>query len=93
MMIVKARPTMKPLSTGSEMNDATNPSRSSAASTPASPVQIARAALSATYRPLSPRASGMMIAADNTAVADMGPTIRWRELSSSAYKINAGAAT
>jgi MFS superfamily sulfate permease-like transporter len=44
------------------------------------------------YRPLSPRASGMMIAADKAAVADMGPTIRWRELPRSAYKISAGAA-
>ena len=31
-MIVSASPTMKPLSTGSEMNDATNPSRSNPAS-------------------------------------------------------------
>ena len=48
MMIVKARPTMKPLSTGSEIKDATNPNRSSPASTPATPVQIASAVLSAT---------------------------------------------
>jgi hypothetical protein len=34
----------------------------------------------------------IMIAADNAAVADTGPTIRLRELPSSAYKINAGAA-
>ena len=45
MMIVSARPTMKPFSTGSEMKFATNPRRSRPASSAASPVVIASAAV------------------------------------------------
>ena len=47
-MIVSARPTMKPLSTGSEMKLARKPSRSSPAASAAIPVTIASAAVSVT---------------------------------------------
>ena len=52
IMIVSARPTMKPLRTGAEMNDAMNPSRSSPATSARTPVTIAKVAVSATYRSL-----------------------------------------
>ena len=48
-MIVSARPTMKPLSTGSEMKSARKPRRSSPATSAAMPVTIASAAVSVTY--------------------------------------------
>ena len=50
MMIVNARPTMNPFSTGSEMKLARNPSRSTPATSAASPVAIAR-------RPSAPRSA------------------------------------
>ena len=68
------------LRTGSEMKDAMNPRRMNPASNPTSPVTIANAADSAMNRPSFPEANGAIIAADNAAVADIGPTIRWREL-------------
>ncbi len=48
MMIVSARPTMNPLSTGSEMNPARKPNRSSPAIIATTPVTIASAAVRAT---------------------------------------------
>ncbi len=44
-MIVSARPTMNPLSTGSEMKFARNPSRKTPATKAASPTPIASAAV------------------------------------------------
>ena len=48
IMMVSASPMMNPLSTGSEMNEARNPSRSSPAAMATSPVASARAAVSTT---------------------------------------------
>ena len=48
MMMVSARPTMNPLSTGSEMNPARKPSRSSPAMMATAPVTMASAAVRAT---------------------------------------------
>jgi hypothetical protein len=83
-MMVSARPTMKPLRTGSEMKLARNPSRSTPAISATAPVTIASAAV----RPKC----GATAAADRAAVADIGPTIRCRELPSSAYSSRAGGA-
>ena len=66
--------------------------RMNPASNPTSPVTIANAADSAMNRPSFPEANGAIIAADNAAVADIGPTIRWRELPAAAYRINDGTA-
>lgn len=75
---------MNPLSTGSEMKEATKPSRIKPASRPTRPVAIARTADSAMYLPPSAPASGVTIAADSAAVADIGPTTRYRELPTAA---------
>ena len=48
IMMVSASPMMNPLSTGSEMNEARNPSRSSPAAMATSPVASARAVVSTT---------------------------------------------
>jgi hypothetical protein len=82
--MVRARPTMNPFNTGSEMNDAMNPSRSRPASRPRIPVTMASAAVKATYRVESPPANGATLAADRAAVADIGPTTRCRELPAAA---------
>lgn len=84
MMMVRASPTMKPFSTGSEMNDAMKPRRRSPASSPAMPVAIASTAVRAAYLPPSAPASGATMAADRAAVADIGPTTRCRELPAAA---------
>ena len=84
MMIVSASPTMKPLITGSEMKLARNPKRNSPASSAASPVVIASAAVIAAKRSLPIGTSAATVAADSAAVADIGPTISWRELPSAA---------
>ncbi|OLT05150.1 hypothetical protein BJF90_19590 [Pseudonocardia sp. CNS-004] len=83
MMIVSASPTMKPLSTGSEMNAAMNPSRRSPARMPTTPVTTASAAVNAMYS-APPPARPPRIPADRAAVADMGPTTRCRELPTTA---------
>lgn len=81
-MIVSARPTMKPLSTGSEITAARNPSRSvpaSRATMPTaseSPVVNARNVVGLSVRPPT-------TPAESAAVADIGATIRWRELPNS----------
>jgi hypothetical protein len=91
-MIVNASPTMSPFRTGAEMNPARKPSRSSPAAMPMTPVTIARAAVSATNRASPGGANVAIVAADSTAVADIGPTTRWRELPSTAYSTSAGTA-
>jgi hypothetical protein len=78
-MIVSARPTMKPLRTGSEMNEARKPIRASPAPMPTRPVTTASAAVSATYRSLPPSARSPTMPADSAAVADMDATTRCRE--------------
>jgi hypothetical protein len=83
-MIVSASPTMKPLSTGSEMKPARKPRRSSPAASAAIPVVSASAAVSVTYSGLPWVARSATAAADSAAVADIGPTTRWRELPNSA---------
>ena len=83
-MIVSASPTMKPLITGSEMKLARKPSRSRPAISAASPVAIASAAVIATNRRRPPATSDATVAAESAAVADIGPTTRWRELPSAA---------
>ena len=74
MMIVNARPTMNPFSTGSEMKLARNPSLSTPATSAASPVAIARPAVSAAKRPPPTGTSAATVAADSAAVAAIGPT-------------------
>src|SRR6478609_11839589 len=90
--MVNAKPTMNPFNTGSEMNDAMNPSRSSPASRPRIPVTMARAAVNAIYSAESPAANGATLAADSAAVADIGPTTRCRELPAAAYSTSDGIA-
>ena len=75
---------MKPLMTGSEMNEARNPSRSSPAINAAAPVQTASAAVAVANAPASPVTTSATVAADRAAVADIGPVTRWRELPSAA---------
>jgi hypothetical protein len=77
MMMVRARPTMKPFSTGSEMKLARNPSRARPAASARMPVVMARVAAKAAKRPLLP-------AADRAAVAAIGPTTRCLELPNAA---------
>jgi hypothetical protein len=91
-MMVSARPTMKPLSTGSEMKLATNPSRSRPAASAISPVVRARVTVSTGNRPDFPAATSPTAAADSAAVAAIGPTIRCRELPNTAYRISAPGA-
>ena len=83
-MIVSARPTMNPFSTGSEMKLARNPSRSRPAPSATRPVTTASVAVIVTNAGWPCVATLATAAADSAAVADIGPTIRWRELPSSA---------
>ena len=83
---------MNPLSTGSEMKLARNPSRSSPAISAASPVAIASPAVSAANRPLPTGTNAATVAADSAAVAAIGPTTSWRELPNAAYRISAPGA-
>jgi hypothetical protein len=78
--MVRARPMMKPLSTGSEMKLARKPSRSSPATTPMTPVVIASVTVSTTNRLLPWVARSATAAADRAAVADIGPATRCLEL-------------
>ena len=83
---------MKPLSTGSEMKLATKPSRASPAITPMMPVVIASVTVRAANRPLPWVASSATAAAERAAVADIGSTIRCRELPNAAYSSSAAGA-
>jgi len=84
MMMVNANPMMKPLSTGSEMKLAKKPRRRSPASSAATPVVIASAAVKAAKSWLAGATRSATVAAESAAVADIGPTTRWRELPNSA---------
>ena len=84
IMIVSARPTMKPLITGSEMKLARNPSRRMPARSAAMPVAIASAAVIATNSSPLGATRSATVAAESAAVADIGPTMRWRELPNAA---------
>jgi hypothetical protein len=90
--IVRARPMMKPLSTGSEMKLPQSPARASPATTPMMPVVIASVTVRATNGPLPWVARSATAAADRTAVADIGPTTRCRELPKAAYSTSAAGA-
>ena len=91
-MIVSARPTMKPFSTGSEMRLATKPSRARPATRPIDPggdrerdrelgePRVPCVAITAT------------VAAESAAVADIGPTTRCLELPKAAYRSSAAGA-
>lgn len=79
-MMVSASPTMKPLSTGSDMKLARNPRRSNPAATAATPVVMASAAVRATKAPDPRVANSATAAAERAAVADMGPVFRCFEL-------------
>ena len=83
---------MNPLSTGSEMKPARKPSRHRPATSAAIPVTIARAAVRVTNAGWPCVAKSATAAADSAAVADIGPTIRWRELPKIAYRTSAGGA-
>jgi hypothetical protein len=83
-MMVSASPTMNPLSTGSEIRFARNPSRSTPASTASRPVVRANVTVRAAYAPASPAAASPTAAAESAAVAAIGPTIRCREVPSAA---------
>ncbi len=79
-MIVRARPMMKPFSTGSEMNAARKPRRSAPAAMAATPVASASPAVSATNSAalgLAP-ATSATTPIESAAVADIGPTTRCR---------------
>jgi hypothetical protein len=82
--MMSASPTMKPLITGSEMNDARKPSRSSPPISAARPVAIASPAVIATNFESPTGTIDATVAALSAAVADIGPAIRWRELPSAA---------
>ena len=79
-MIVSARPTMKPFSTGSEMKLARKPNRRRPAATATIPVVSASATVSATKSSDPRLANSATAAADSAAVAAMGPAIRCFEL-------------
>jgi hypothetical protein len=84
MMIVSARPTMNPFSTGSEMKFARKPSRASPATSATAPVAIASAVVIAVNAPLPGATNCATVDADSAAVADIGPTTTWRELPNAA---------
>lgn len=81
-MIVSAKPTMNPFSTGSEMKEARNPRRNSPARIPSAPTSSARPAVSAAES-ASPEMPATA-APESAAVAAIGPTTRCRELPNSA---------
>ncbi len=71
---------MNPLSTGSEMKLARNPRRSSPAPSASTPVIRASTPVNASTSSGPPVVRSATAAADSAAVADIGPTMRWREL-------------
>ena len=83
---------MKPLSTGSEMNEARNPMRSRPAARPRSPVTTASAAVICTNSSDPPCAKSPTMPTDSAAVADIEATTRWRDEPSSVYRTRAGTA-
>ena len=83
-MIVSARPTMKPLSTGSEMKLARKPSREQPGAERDEARHHRQRRRQRDERRLALGRELATAAADSAAVADIGPTIRWRELPSSA---------
>ncbi len=92
MMIVSARPMMKPFSTGWLMKLARKPSRNRPAISAARPVVSASAAVSAAKR-LSPAGTrSATVAADSAATAAIGPTTSTRELPRAAYSRSAPGA-
>jgi hypothetical protein len=91
-MIVSARPMMKPLSTGSEMNEAMKPSRSRPARTQSPPTTIASAAVVVAKSAPPPCAMSPTTLAERAAVPDMVATTRCREEPSSGYNSSAGTA-
>jgi hypothetical protein len=80
MMMVSARPMMKPFSTGSEMKLARNPSRATPAASARMPIVMASVMVSAVNRPELPAARSPTAAADSAAVAAIGPAIKCLEL-------------
>ena len=84
MMIVSASPMMKPLSTGSEMNEAMNPIRSTPGQRAEQPHDDAPAPLSWKRTSASPGcATSATTLADRAAVPDIVATTRCREEPSS----------
>lgn len=75
---------MNPLSTGSEMKFATNPSRSRPAASASTPVVRASATVRVANAPDFPAATSPTAAADSAAVAAIGPTTRCFELPNAA---------
>ena len=91
-MIVSARPTMKPFSTGSEMRLATKPRRARPATRPMTPAVIASAIVSSVNLGVPCVAITATVAAESAAVADIGPTTRCLELPKAAYSSSAAGA-
>ena len=83
---------MNPFRTGSEMKFATNPSRSSPAASASTPTVRASATVKAGNARVLPAAASPTAAADNAAVAAIGPTTRCRELPNTAYRSSAPGA-
>ena len=83
---------MKPLSTGSEMKLARKPRRSRPAARAMTPVTIASTPVNARTSSGPPVVRSATAAAERAAVADIGPTTRWRELPKAAYSTSAGGA-
>ncbi len=83
---------MKPLSTGSEMKLARKPSRSNPAAKAMMPVTMASTPVNARTSSGPPVVRSATAAAERAAVADIGPTTRWRELPKAAYSTSAGGA-
>ena len=80
IMMVKARPMMNPLSTGSEMKLAMNPSRNRPKRRAITPAVMAKVAVSAAKSPWPAVTTVPTAAAERAAVADIGPTTRCFEL-------------
>ena len=83
---------MKPFSTGSEMKLATKPRRSRPAATPTMPVVMASAAVIVTKASSLGLTTSATAAAESAAVADIGPTMRWRDEPKTAYSSSAPGA-
>ena len=83
-MMVKARPMMKPFSTGSEMKLAMNPSRKRPNRRAITPAVMAKVAVSAAKSPSPAVTTVPTAAAESAAVADIGPTTRCFELPNAA---------
>ena len=84
MMIVSARPTMNPFSTGSEMKFARKPRRRSPATTASAPTTSPSVIVSCRNSSLPGAARSPTAAAESAAVAAIGPVTRCRELPNAA---------